>query len=89
MKNVQIKIKKNNRQVMILAPVKDSLHASMLSDRIDKLPYLKVSSRKFFEKAVYSQIFCFTIPGLFTIEKLHNDLDTMSDLINIPTNEEN
>ena len=80
-KKVQIKVKNNNRKVSILAPVKDSLHSSLLSDRIDKLPYMKVYERTFIPKSSYSHIKCNTIPGLFSIEKLHNDLETMLDLI--------
>lgn len=80
-KQVQIKIKNKNRQVFILAPVKDSLHSSMLSDRINKLPYLKVYEREFIPKANYAYMKCDSIIGKFSIEKLHADLDTMSDLI--------
>lgn len=88
-KQVQIRVKNNNRKVFILAPVKDSLHSSLLADRIDKLPYMKVFERIFIAKSSYARIKCNTIPGLYTIEKLHDDLDKMSDLILIDTNEKN
>ncbi len=83
-KQVQIRVKNKNRTVVILAPVKDSLHSSLLADRINKLPYIKVFERAFFPKCSYAHIFCHAILGVFTIEKLHNDLDTMSDLIILP-----
>ena len=85
-KKVQIRVKNKNRQVFILAPVKDTLHGSLLSDRINKLPYLKVYEREFISKASYVKVKCDSIPGKFTIEKLHNDLETMSDLIIIDNN---
>lgn len=80
-KKVQIRIKNKNRQVFILAPVKDSLHGSLLSDRINKLPYLKVYEREFIPKASYVKVKCDSIIGKFSIEQLHLDLETMSDLI--------
>lgn len=86
-KKVIIRVKNNNRKVHILSPVKDSLHSSLLSDRIDKLPYLKVFERIYYAKSNYCLIKCNTIPALFTIEKLHDDLDKMSDLILLESNE--
>ena len=80
-KQVQIRIKNKNRQVFILAPVKDSLHSSMLSDRINKLPYLKVYEREFIIKASFAYIKCDSIPGKFSIETLHANLENMNDLI--------
>lgn len=80
-KQVQIRVKNNNRKVVILAPVADSLHASRLADRIDKLMYLKVNNRRYYDKAKYAHISCYTVPGQFSIELLHQDLENMSDLI--------
>lgn len=77
--NPQIFVGSKNRIISIEAQVKDSLHASLLADRLNKLSYLKVTSRKFNEPKV--QIIAHAIPGLFTIQQLHDDLDTMSDLI--------
>ena len=80
--SLEITVSNNNRKVKITAQVKDSLHASLLADRINGLPYMKVCDRVYnFQEAVIS---AYTIPGQFTIEKLHSDLDTMSDLIILP-----
>ena len=85
--SLEIIISNNNRKVKVIAEVKDSLHASMLADRINSLSYLKVCDRFYnFKEAVIS---AYTIPGMFSIEKLHNDLENMSDLIILPTNEKN
>lgn len=83
---LSINIAETNRKVKIAAPVKDSLHGSMLSDRLNNLPYLKVSERSYWDNKV--TIIAHTIKGEYTLEKLFADLDTMSDLINI-TNEAN
>jgi len=80
--SLEITVSNNNRKVTVKAEVKDSLHASRLADRINNLPYLKVYDRLFSEPT--ATISCFTILGEYTIEKLHNDLDTMSDLIILP-----
>jgi len=80
-KKLLIRIKNKNRKLTILAPVKDSLHASLLTDRIDKLYYLKVSERTFYPKCNYVYIKCYCITGEFTYQKLENDLENMSDLI--------
>lgn len=83
---VQIYVSSNKREVTVQVPVKDSLHASMFTDRLNKLPYLKAFDRTYNEPMV--EVKCHTIYKKFSIEKLHEDLDNMSDLINI-TNEEN
>lgn len=80
-KQVLIRIQKNNKKVVILAPVKDSLHASLLADRIDKLPYMKVRERLFIPKTNFAHIKCFSIPSEFSYQRLEEDLDKMSDLI--------
>ncbi len=82
-----INVRENNRKIVIKANVKDSLHASRLADRLNALPYLKVYDRSFIDAT--STVYAYTIQGLYTLEKLHNDLDTMSDLIILPENEEN
>lgn len=86
---VQIYVSSNKRQVTVQVPVKDSLHGSMLADRLGALPYLKTFNRKY--NAPMIEVQCYTIYKKFTIEKLHADLDNMSDLINLPNkdNEEN
>ena len=73
--------KKRNRtsQVQIIAQVKDSLHASLLSDRLSKCEYLKVFNRHYADGI--ATISAHVIPGLYHVQKLHDDLDTMSDLI--------
>ena len=68
-----------NRTVKISSPVKDSLHASIYADRLNSLPYLKVFERKYTDP--FAEISAHVIPGIFSIEKLHADLDLMSDLL--------
>ena len=68
-----------NRTVKISSPVKDSLHASIYADRLNSLPYLKVFERKYTEPL--AEISAHVIPGIFSIEKLHADLELMTDLI--------
>ena len=74
-----ILIGSGNRTVKIVSPVKDSLHASIFADRLNSLPYLKVFERKYTEP--FAEISAHVIPGIFSIEKLHADMDLMSDLI--------
>ena len=74
-----ILIGSGNRMVKISSPVKDSLHASIYADRLNSMPYLKVFERKYTEP--FAEISAHVIPGIFSIEKLHADLDLMSDLI--------
>lgn len=81
-----ILIGSGNRMVRISSPVKDSLHASIYADRLNSLPYLKVFERKYTKP--FAEVSAHVIPGIFSIEKLHADLDLMSDLILI-TNETN
>ena len=68
-----------NRTVKISSPVKDSLHASIYADRLNSLPYLKVFERKYTDP--FAEISAHVIPGIFSIEKLHADLELMTDLI--------
>ena len=79
-KPLEINISSNNRIVTISAPVKDSLQASQLSDRLNSLPSLKVFERNYDSQR--AEIKCYIIKGVFTIEKLNEDLEKMSDLIN-------
>ena len=79
---MEINITESNRVVKITAQVADSLHASLLADQLNKLPYLKVNERKF--NAGIVLIVAFTIPGLFSIAKLHEDLDSLSNLFITP-----
>jgi len=79
---VQIYVSSNKRQVTVQVPVKDSLHGSMFADRLGKLPYLKSFDRTY--NAPMVEVKCYTIYKKFSIEKLHEDLDNMSDLINLP-----
>ncbi|GEM_PF-4159300 len=74
-----ILIGSGNRTVKISSPVKDSLHASIYADRLNSLPYLKVFERKYTDP--FAEISAHVIPGIFSIEKLHADLDLMSDLL--------
>jgi len=75
MQNIEINIGSKNRTCTIIAPVPDSLRASLLADRLDKLPYLKVIERKYHEQTVTVKMYI--IPKVFTIEKLHADLETI------------
>lgn len=74
-----ITVGEKNKTVKIVAPVPDSLHASLLSDRLDKLPYIKVSERKFNNQVV--TIKAYTIPSLFSYEQLQNDLESFNLII--------
>ena len=74
-----ILIASGNRTVKISSPVRDSLHASIYADRLNSLPYLKVFERKYAD--TIAEISAHVIPGIFSIEKLHADLDMMSDLL--------
>jgi hypothetical protein len=71
----------DNRQVTITVPVKDSLHASRLADMLNISPYLKVYDRIF--KEGVATIKAYTIPKLFNVEQLLNDLETMEPLMNL------
>lgn len=79
MSNFKINIGSKNRSLKIKARVKDSLSASLLTDRLNKLPYLKVSERHYKENEV--TITAYVITAIFSIDQLHNDLETMHDLI--------
>jgi len=76
----EIIVGSKNRTVTIKAKVKDSLHASLLSDRLNKLPYLKVWNREYKDDSTVI-ISAHAIIGIFTIQKINDDLDQMSDLI--------
>ena len=84
---MEINITESNRVVKITAQVADSLHASLLADQLNKLPYLKVNERKF--NAGIVLIVAYTIPGQFTIAKLHDDLESLSNLFINPQIAEN
>ena len=75
----EIIVGKQNKTVTVIAPVKDSLHGSMLSDRLDKLPYIKVISRRYKNQVVI--ITAYSITPLFTYERLQNDLDSFNLII--------
>ena len=72
----EIIVGKANKTVTIIAPVKDSLHGSMLSDRLDKLPYIKVIERKYNNQIV--KIMAYSITPMFTYERLINDLESFN-----------
>lgn len=75
---MEITISKNNKKAEIKAPVKDSLHASLLADQLNKLPYLKVESREF--KNQHAIITAHIIIAVFNIDKFYDDLDQLSSL---------
>lgn len=76
----------DNRQVTITAPVKDSLHASRLADMLNISPYLKVYDRIYKDgKAI---IKAHTIPKIFRLEQLLNDLETMEPLMDLKIEED-
>lgn len=86
-KELEIEISSDNRILTIIAPVKDSLHASLLADRINILPYLKVFDRLYNEGFI--TIKCYIIKGVYKYEKFVEDLDTMNDLILIEDEKDN
>lgn len=79
---VQIYVSSNKREVTVQVPVKDSLHASLFADRLNTLPYLKAFDRTY--NAPMIEVKCHTIYKQFSIERLHNDLENMTELIIIP-----
>jgi len=79
----EIRIQYNAKHVVVEAPVVDSLHASMLADRLNSTPYLKVYDRTYQEPGRVT-IKAFTISKLFSIDKLQNDMEEMSSLMNLP-----
>jgi len=83
----EITINTQNRTCFISAPVDCSLNASLFADRLDKLPYLKVVERKY--QYPNAKVYCHTIKGLFTIEKLHYDLDNQFYDIILPSDDKN
>ena len=87
MNKVDITIATGNKSVKIVAPTKDSLHASLLADRLNKLLYLKVYERKYIDGM--ATVWAYTIRNIFRIETLHEDLDTMEDLITNNSSHEN
>lgn len=74
---MEIIINTQHRTARIVTEVKDSLHASLFSDKLNALPYLKVIERKYKDKKV--DVFCHTIKKVFTIEKLHADLELITE----------
>lgn len=74
-----------SRQITIKAPVKDSLHASLLADRLNSTTYLKVFDRSF--KNGVAIINAHTIKGVYTPDKLQEDLGSMESLMDIKTQE--
>ena len=75
---MEITISKNNKKVEIKTPVKDSLHASLLADQLNKLPYLKVENRKFENQ--HAIITAYIIISVFNIDKFYDDLDELKGL---------
>ena len=80
----EITLSTDNRQVKIVATVKDSLHASLLADRLNTTPYLKVFDRTY--QNGIATIRAHTIRKIFTIENLTADLETMESLMNLNAN---
>jgi hypothetical protein len=75
----EIFVDTQKRTMKLIATVHNQQSASILADRLDKLPYMKVSQR-WYEPPI-ATVFCHTIKGLFTIEQFHKDLDILSDLL--------
>jgi hypothetical protein len=75
----EITVKNSNKMIVVRCQVKDSLHASLLSDQLNAKEYLKVINRKF--NNGIAEITAYTIPALFTIQRLHDDLDTCNLII--------
>lgn len=87
MKNVNIIINNQESSCNIEAQVTSSQNASALADRLDKLPYLKVDSRGY--KYPIAKVYCHAIKGRFSIDKIYNDLETMSDILDLDYHEKN
>jgi len=77
----------SKRQVTIKAPVKDSLNASRLADRLNSTDFLKVFDRSF--KSGVAVISAYTIKGVFSHEKLQAELDGMESLMNLQKEDTN
>ena len=73
---MEIIINTQKRTAKIVTAVKDSLHGSIFSDKLNALPYLKVIERKYQDHKV--SVFCHTIKKEFTIERLHTDLELIN-----------
>ena len=75
----EITVKESNKMIVVKCQVKDSLHASLLADQLNGKEYLKVINRKYNEGI--AEITAYTIPAIFSIQRLHDDLDAMDNLI--------
>lgn len=75
----EIIVKESNKMIVVKCQVKDSLHASLLADQLNSKEYLKVINRKFLQGI--AEITAYTIPAIFTIQKLHDDIDSLDHLI--------
>lgn len=71
----------SKRQVTIKAPVKDSLNASRLADRLNSTDFLKVFDRSY--KNGTAVISAYTIKGVFSHERLQAELEGMESLMNL------
>lgn len=74
----EITVKQSNKMIVVTCQVKDSLHASLLADQLNAKEYLKVISRKYSNGI--AEITAYTIPAIFTIQKLHDDLEALGHL---------
>lgn len=75
----EITVKESNKMIVVKCQVKDSLHASLLADQLNAKEYLKVINRKYTNGI--AEITAYTIPAIFSIQKLHDDLDALYHLI--------
>lgn len=73
-----ILIASGNRTVKISSSVNDSNQASIFADRLNTLSYLKVFERKY--NYPIAEVSAYIIPGDFTVEKLHIDVNKLFDL---------
>jgi len=75
----EITVKESNKMIVVKCHVKDSLHASLLADQLNSKEYLKVINRKYTNGI--AEIAAYTIPAIFSIQKLHDDLEALDHLI--------
>jgi hypothetical protein len=88
-KEVLINLNESKRVVTISVPIKEYSYASQLADTISNLSYLKVYERTILEnESLTVEIKAFTIPTLFTVEKMEEDLVELIHLMDM-TDEEN
>lgn len=81
----EISINGRSQTCIISNSVDSSQTASAFADYLENRPYLKVSERKYrYPQAIIN---CHTIKGIFSIEKLHEDIALFNETQNTYENE--